>query len=80
MNLELTDEEAATLERELRNIIDNDRYPFSPRIRTLQEIRDKIRPEPIREPLPPWKHYEPPAKVGIADGDGAKLGRLPVML
>jgi hypothetical protein len=52
MNLELTDEQAAALERELRNIIDNDRYPFSLRIRTLQEIRDKIRPEPAREPLP----------------------------
>jgi hypothetical protein len=27
------------------------RYPLSPRIRTLREIRDKIRPEPVHEPL-----------------------------
>jgi hypothetical protein len=60
MNLELTAEQAAVLERELQKIIDDDRYPFSPRIRTLQEIREKIRPEPVREPLPPPKHYEPP--------------------
>jgi hypothetical protein len=46
--------------RELSQIIDNDRYPFSPRIRTLKEIRAKIRPDPAREPLPPARHYEPP--------------------
>jgi hypothetical protein len=51
MQLGLSDEESAALSRELR-IIDNDRYPFSPCIRTLQEIRDKIRPEPKPEPLP----------------------------
>jgi hypothetical protein len=74
MNLELSDEQAAALERELRNIIENDRYPFSPRIRTLREILYTIRPEPLtsgqrsggtastpaREPLPPLRHYEPP--------------------
>jgi hypothetical protein len=60
MHLELTDEQAAALERELSNIVDNDRYPLSPRIRTLQAILNKIRPETKREPLPPQKHYEPP--------------------
>jgi hypothetical protein len=60
MNLELSDEEAAALGRELRDIIENDRYPFSPRIRTLQAILNKIRPEPKPELLPPQKHYEPP--------------------
>jgi hypothetical protein len=59
-DLELSDEQAAALERELRNIVENDRYPFSPRIRTLREILNMIRPEPVREPLPPRKHYEPP--------------------
>jgi hypothetical protein len=44
MNLELTDEQTNALIRELSQIIDNDRYPFSPRIRTLKEIRAKIRP------------------------------------
>jgi hypothetical protein len=34
MNLELTDEEEAVLERELRRIIADDRYPLSSRIRT----------------------------------------------
>lgn len=62
MNLELTDEQTEALLRELSQIIDNDHYPFSPRIRTLKEIRAKIRPEPVREPLPPAGHYEPPTK------------------
>jgi hypothetical protein len=62
MNLELTDEQTEALLRELSQIIDNDRYPFSPRIRTLKEIRAKIRPVPAREPLPPLRHYEPPSK------------------
>jgi len=60
MNLDLTDEEAAALIRELRGITDNDRYQFSERIRTLKAILAKLRPEPIREPLPPLKHDEPP--------------------
>jgi hypothetical protein len=60
MNLELSDEQAAALETELRNIVDNDRYQFSARVRTLREILHMIRPEPAREPLPPIRHYEPP--------------------
>jgi hypothetical protein len=34
MHLDLSDEEAAALTKELHNIVENDRYPFSPRIRT----------------------------------------------
>jgi hypothetical protein len=60
MQLELTDEQTTTLLRELDRIIDGDRFPFSPRIRTLREIRGKIRPLPAREPMPAPKHYEPP--------------------
>jgi hypothetical protein len=60
MNLELTDEQAALLKRELTNIIDNDRYFLSPRIRALREIRKMFQPEPVRPPLPPIKHYDPP--------------------
>jgi hypothetical protein len=60
MNLDLSDEEAAALLAELDHIIDGDRYPFSPRIRTLTAIRDKLRPPPVREPLSPLRHYEPP--------------------
>ena len=62
MNLELSNEQTAVLEKELRDIVENDRYPLSPRILTLKEILNKIRPEPIREPLPPLRHYEPPSK------------------
>ena len=46
--------------RRAYRIIDGDRYPFSPRIRTLTAIRDKLQPPPVRKPLPPLKHYEPP--------------------
>jgi hypothetical protein len=74
MNLELTDAQAAALEKELREIVENDYYPFSPRIRILREILHMIRPEPltsgqrgggaastpVREPLPPLRYYEPP--------------------
>jgi len=60
MNLELSDEQAAALARELTAIIDDDRYPLSPRIQSLREIRNMIRPEPKREPLPEPKRYEPP--------------------
>ena len=61
MNLDLTDDEAATLLRELDGIIDGDSYFTSQRIKTLKAIRAKIRPEPVREPLsPPPKQYAPP--------------------
>jgi hypothetical protein len=61
MNIDLTDEEAAALIRELHDIIESDRYPFSPRIHTLRAILARLRPEPVREPLPPPpRHYEPP--------------------
>ena len=60
MNLDLTDDETAALLRELDHIIDGDRYFLSPRIRTLTAIRDKLRPPPVREPLPPPKVYAPP--------------------
>jgi hypothetical protein len=60
MMLDLSDEQAAALERELRRIIDDDRYFLSPRIQKLREIHNMIRPEPVREPPPPLKRYEPP--------------------
>jgi hypothetical protein len=60
MNLDLSDEETAALTRELHEIVERDRYPLSPRIRTLRAILAKLRPEPVREPLPPLKVYAPP--------------------
>jgi hypothetical protein len=60
MTLDLRDEEIAALARLLSKAIDDDRYLLSPRIQALKAILAKIRPEPVREPLPPLKHYEPP--------------------
>jgi hypothetical protein len=60
MTLDLTDEQAAALERVLHDLVENDRYPLSPRIQMLREIRNMIRPEPKREPFPEPKRYEPP--------------------
>jgi hypothetical protein len=48
MHLDLTDEEAAALTQELHDIVENDRYPFSPRIRALRAILAKLRLEPSR--------------------------------
>jgi len=62
MNLELTDEQTEALIRELPQIIDGDRYPLSPRIVALKEILGQLRPEPVREPRPTRRHYEPPSR------------------
>jgi hypothetical protein len=62
MNLDLSDEETAALTQELHKIVENDRYPFSPSIRTLRAILGQLRPEPVREPLPPLKVYALPTK------------------
>jgi hypothetical protein len=42
MRLDLTDEEEAALLKELNQIIENDRYPLSHRIRVLRAIRAKF--------------------------------------
>jgi len=60
MQLDLTDEETDALARLVRNAIDGDRFPMSPRVQLWQRILAKIRPEPVREPLPPPKVYAPP--------------------
>ena len=63
MHLDLTDEETPPLSpKNLHDIVESDRYPFSPRIRTLRAILAKLSPEPVREPLPPRKVYAPPSK------------------
>jgi len=63
MKIDLADDETEALVRLLRRTIDDDHYPLSPRIQTLKAIVGKIRPEPVREPSPPLKHYDPP-RVG----------------
>jgi hypothetical protein len=60
MQIDLTEDETAALARLLTNTIDADRYPLSPRIQLLKGILAKIRPEPVRKPLPERKRYEPP--------------------
>ena len=42
--LDLSDEEGAALAHELHAIVENDRYPLSPRIRTLKGVLGKLRP------------------------------------
>jgi hypothetical protein len=54
--LDLTDEEAAALLSLLNRAIDDDRYPLSPRVRTLRRIRAKL---PAAPPEPP--PAKPPA-------------------
>jgi hypothetical protein len=51
------------------------RYPLSPRIQTLKAILGKIRPEPIREPLPPPKVYAPP-RAAAAKRRGGEIPNL----
>ena len=60
MKPDLTDEETDALARLLRDTIDADHYPLSPRVQMWKGILGKIRPEPKPEPLPPQKRYEPP--------------------
>jgi hypothetical protein len=60
--LDLSDEEMAALVKVLRDAIDADRYPLSPRVQKLKGTLGKLKPEPAREPLPPLKRYEPPSK------------------
>ena len=72
MKPDLTDEETDALARLLRDTIDADRYPLSPRVQMWKGILAKMRPmppqaslppkglEPKPEPRPPRKHYEPP--------------------
>jgi hypothetical protein len=55
MHLDLSDEEKAALAQELHNVVETDGYPLSPRICTLRAILSKLRPEPVRDPLPPRK-------------------------
>ena len=52
MHLEMTDDETAALIKELNDIVESDRHPFSPRIRTLRTILAKLDP-PAPRPEPP---------------------------
>jgi hypothetical protein len=45
-NLELTEVQKEALIRELSRIVQDDRYPLSPRIVALKEILGQLRPNP----------------------------------
>jgi hypothetical protein len=60
MMLDLSDGQTEALARLLTKMIDDDWYPLSPRIQMVREIRNLIRPELNREPLPLLRNYEPP--------------------
>jgi hypothetical protein len=58
MNLDLSDADAHA--KLLTRAIDGHHYPISPRVQTLRALLNKLRSEPVREPMPPLKHYGPP--------------------
>jgi hypothetical protein len=63
MDLHLTGEQVDLLVRELDRVIEDDRYPLSPRITALREIRAMLKPYPERPPTAaPQRQYEPPTK------------------
>jgi len=56
----LSGDEKLVLVTGLKRLIDDDRYPLSPRVRTLQSILDRLEPpKPAPAPLPARKYYEP---------------------
>jgi hypothetical protein len=64
MQLDLTDEEAAALLHFLNRAIENDRYPMSPRIRTLRHIRAKL---PVHHPNRRQRDRRALADPGVRD-------------
>jgi len=61
--LPLSADEKRALVAALKRSIDDDRYPISQRVRTLEAILVRLEPpKPAPAPLPPRKYYEPPSK------------------
>jgi hypothetical protein len=58
--LPLSGDEKLALVAGLKRLIDEDRYPLSPRVQTLTTILARL--QPPKPALPPRKHYEPPSK------------------
>jgi hypothetical protein len=66
MTFEPTDEGAATLARYLRRKLDDERFPFAPRLDPLKSILAKLEPPaPQPEPLPPLR-------PGLAPSEGRR--------
>ena len=58
---QLTDDEKTGFLALLKRATNDDRYPLSPRIRTLRNILTKLQPpQPAPAPLPPPRRYAPP--------------------
>jgi hypothetical protein len=81
MNLELSDEQAVAIANEVHNIVENDRYPFSPRIRTLREILNMIQGlrssgvEILTEPhSPAWQPGRTVAEFRDSEGNRMVIG------
>ena len=55
---ELSPEERAAIISVLREKIDGDRFPLSPRLRPLKSALSKLAPEPPRQTYPPPKQGE----------------------
>jgi hypothetical protein len=62
--MDLTDDDKAIIAELLREIIERDRFPLSPRIKSLRAILAKLAPpEPRAEPLPPPKPAGAPSMM-----------------
>jgi len=74
MTLDLTDDEAAALARVLRRVIDDDRFPHSPRMAPLRAILGKLEPPVGKpEPPPPLTGGDAPSSTLGAGGDDEAL-------
>jgi len=64
MTPDLSDDDKAILAELLRETIERDRFPFSPRVRSFEPILAKLDPPaPRPEPYPPTK---PPGEPSMA--------------
>lgn len=60
MQIELSDHEREALIRFLRDGIDQDRFPLSPRLAPIRAILDKLQPPAPKPDLPEPKTIVPP--------------------
>jgi hypothetical protein len=67
----LTDDDRAELARFLREAIEADRYPLSPRVRRLKALLAKLRPAPA----PDRRAATPTAAAKHSAGEEAPPGR-----
>jgi len=61
MTSDLTDQDRADLARILHELIEADRYPFSPKVRRWKELLAKLDPAPASSVTP----YPAPKRAGV---------------